>query len=352
MNISRGLAALLLLFSTTLFANYLYKDEVVFLDSVTNKINKIGKELHEKSSISLFAVVLKELPKDTTMLEYEQKIMSNFTEPAIVLILNESKKEVDIFTSSKELESLFDESKILNPTVNTGTILPILRNSSENETKEQKVGRAIVSGYCDLANEIAHSKKISLLSDPDPVKYFYKDEVVYLDYVNSEINSIGKELYEKSGISVYVIVIKELPKGMDIATYEKSVAKELKEPFILLTLSEYDKQIDILARPVSMYKLIDKEQILSPMPNSGTILPILTMKAKKATVAEKFGAAIQNGYTDIVDQIADAKQIKLLSAPGNANKEVFMVLRVLFYGFLLYALYLYIKRKYTLRKRK
>jgi hypothetical protein len=180
--------------------------------------------------------------------------------------------------------------------------------------------------------------------------YIYKDEVVFLDYVDAEINKIGKELQEKSGIGLYVIVLKELRKGMSIVEYEKSIVKEFKEPVILLTLSELDKQIDILARPKSLYELIDKEQILSPMPSSGTILPILTMKAKKATVAEKFGAAIQNGYTDMADQIASAKGIKLESVPGNANKEVFMVLRIVFYGFLLYALYLYIKRKFAIRK--
>jgi len=180
--------------------------------------------------------------------------------------------------------------------------------------------------------------------------YIYKDEVVFLDYVDAEINKIGKELQEKSGIGLYVIVLKELPKGMSIVEYEKSIVKQFKEPVILLTLSELDKQIDILARPKSLYKLIDKEQILSPMPSSGTILPILTMKAKKATVAEKFGASIQNGYTDMADQIASSKGIKLESVPGNANKEVFMVLRIIFYGFLLYALYLYIKRKLAIRK--
>ncbi len=352
MIISRGLAALLFFFSTTLFANYLYKDEVVFLDSVAKKINTIGKELQDKSSIGLYVIVLKELPAKTTMLGYEKEIMQKFGENSIVLVLSESTKEVDIMTKSEDLNRLFDEAQILNPTLNTGSILPILKNRSDKESVEQNVGRAIVSAYSDLANQIAHSKDITLVSDPDPVKYFYKDEVVFLDYVNNEINAIGKELKEKSGISIYVIALKELPNGIDIVEYEKNIAHELKEPLILLTLSEYDKQIDILARPQSLYKLFDKSQILSPMPNSGTILPILTMKAKKATTAEKFGAAIQNGYTDLADQVATAKNVTLLTAPGNANKEVFFVLRVLFYGFILYALYLYIKRKYVMRKLK
>ncbi len=181
--------------------------------------------------------------------------------------------------------------------------------------------------------------------------YFYKDEVVFLDYVYHDIDTIGKELQEKTGIGLYVVALKELPKNTSIVQMEKELMHDLKEPAIVLAISEYDKQIDILARPKELYELFDKDQVLSPFPNSGTILPILTMKAKDATVAQKFGAAIQNGYTDMAEQIADSKGVNLKSIPGNANKEVFNVLRVLFYGFILYALFLFIRKRYVQKKR-
>lgn len=181
--------------------------------------------------------------------------------------------------------------------------------------------------------------------------YIHRDEVIFIDSVNQDINTIGKELQEQTGIGLYVVVLKELPDGMSIVEYEKHVMEELAEPAVVLVLSEYDKQIDILARPKSLYDTFDKDQVLSPFPNSGTILPILTMKAKNATTAEKFAAAIQNGYTDIAEQIADSMHVTLKSIPGNSNKEVFNVLRILFYGFILYALFMLIKRKYVTRKR-
>ncbi|MEA1919868.1 MAG: hypothetical protein U9N52_08520, partial [Campylobacterota bacterium] len=218
-------------------------------------------------------------------------------------------------------------------------------------SEAENVGNAVKSAYIDLAGQIAKSKDIRLKSTPEFVSYIHKDEVVFLDYVNTEVNAIGKELKEKSGIGLYVVALKELPVGMSIVDYEKKIMQELQEPAVLLVLSEFDKQIDIMARPQELYNLFDKDQVLSPMPNSGTILPILTMKAKDATTAEKFGAAIQNGYTDLADQIATSKNIELTTVPGNANKEVFMVLRIVFYGMILYALYLFIKRKYVMRKR-
>ena len=179
--------------------------------------------------------------------------------------------------------------------------------------------------------------------------FFYLDEVVFLDYVYDEIDKIGKELQEATGVALYVVVIKELPKEESIRQYAQELMEKLRKPAVLLILSEYDKRIDIIASDETLYERFDKEQILSPFPARGTILPILTMKAKKATMSEKFGAAIQNGYTDIAEQIALSYGKKLKSVPESANKEVFMVLRVLFYGFILYALYLFIKRKYTKR---
>ena len=352
MSISRGLAALILFLSTTLSANYLYKDEVVFLDSVTKEISTIGKELHEKTGINLYSIILKKTPDDLNITEYEKNILQELEKPAVVLVLSQADKEVDIATSSLNLLALFDKPQILNPMHNVGTILPILRAKTKEMSEEKNVGMAIVSAYTDLASQIAKSKNTTLKSAPDFIDYIYKDEVIFLDYVNTEVNAIGRELHHKSGIGLYVAILKELPKGMSIVDYEKETMKKLAQPSILLVISEFDKQIDILARPQSLYELFDKDQVLSPMPNSGTILPILTMKAKGTPQSQKFGAAIQNGYTDLADQIAKSKNIHLESVPGNANKEVFMVLRILFYGMILYALYLFIKRKYILRKMK
>ena len=181
-------------------------------------------------------------------------------------------------------------------------------------------------------------------------EYLYKDEVIFIEHISDEIEVIGKELREKTGIGLYAVVLKELENNQTIVEYEKSLANELQAPFVLLTVSEFDKQIDILARPTDLYKYFDKNQVLSPMPNSGTIVPILTMKAKKAPTNERYAAAVLNGYTDLAEQIADAKGVELESAPGSPNKMVFNVLRILFYGMILYAFYLWIKRKLLTRK--
>lgn len=171
-----------------------------------------------------------------------------------------------------------------------------------------------------------------------------------MESFQADLEKIGSELHEKTGIGLYVAVIKELENNQTIVAFEKEIMAELQEPAVLLVLSDFDKKIDIMARPESLYKDFDKAQILSPFPNSGSILPILTMKAKKATSAEKIAAAVQNGYYDLAAQLADSRDVVLESAPGGTNEIMFNLLRLVFYGTIAYGLFFYIKKRYFSKK--
>jgi len=206
-------------------------------------------------------------------------------------------------------------------------------------------------------------------------EYLYKDEITGNQKFRDDINTLGQELYEKTGIAVKVILIKKLPKGMHIAEYEKEIAKNFTEPTVLLTFSELDQKVDILAKPHSLYQYFDKKQILSPVASwlqaffmgvffthsweefketasdyGGTIIPILAQKAKAPQMTAKYSAAVFNGYADIVSQIAKAKGVKLEHDVGDANQKSILVVKVLFYGFILYAIVLYLRRKFFTKR--
>ena len=141
--------------------------------------------------------------------------------------------------------------------------------------------------------------------------------------------------------------------------------------------SEINQKVDILARPESLYKYFDKKQILSPTASEaqalfmaiffsssfddfknnvtnygGTIIPILAEKAKGAEIINQYSAALFNGYADIAEQVATSKKIKLDSAIGNSNRYTIEVIKIVFYLFVLYGLFRYIKRKIYIKKNK
>lgn len=202
-------------------------------------------------------------------------------------------------------------------------------------------------------------------------QYLYKDELIFNPAFSAEVEKLGLELYQKTGISLRLVMLKELPNEMNIVEYEKELMKEFSEPTILLTFSERNSKVDILASETSLYEYFDKKQVLSPVSSSvqafvvallsmnfsdmssgGTILPLLAQKAKEGELLGKYSGSMFNGYADIAEQIAASKGIVLENAVGNANQTSIFLVKVLFYGFIVYGIFLYIKRKLYLRREK
>jgi len=206
-------------------------------------------------------------------------------------------------------------------------------------------------------------------------EYLYKDEIIHNPKFTKEIETVGSELYQKTGISLRLMMLREIPNDINIVKYEKELLSQFKEPTILLTFSEMNKEVDILANDSSLYKYFDKEQVLSPVASkvqaflmavmyakdwedfkkimthsNGTILPLLGSKTKKHEVLGKYSAAMFNGYIDIAQQIAKAKDVELKHAYGDTNQATLFFVKLFFYGFVLYATIMYIRRLIYKRK--
>jgi len=210
-------------------------------------------------------------------------------------------------------------------------------------------------------------------------EYLYQDDVVQRDSFQSEIEEIGVELYEKTGVSLYLVMLRDLDENQTIAEYELAVAKEVKKPAVILSFVELKKQVQILASPSSLYDDFDKEQVLSPSATfigavissvmfarsfddvkefmssyGGVILPILAERAKGDDIVNKYAVALFNGYSEIAEQIADTHGVELESAAGNSNMIGVDIVRAIFYGTILFAIFGYFRgrRRAKIREAK
>ena len=202
-------------------------------------------------------------------------------------------------------------------------------------------------------------------------EYLYKDDVVKNPNFTQQIEAMGSELKAKTGISLYLVMVRDLEENQSIADFEKQIASEAKEPAVIMTFIELKQQVDILARPVSLYEHFDKQQVLSPNATfigavvsavmfarnfgeakelianrGGTVLPILAERAKGDDIVKKYSVAMYNGYSDVAEQIAAHNNVTLSTSAGSGSKNFIDVLRVIFYGIILYSLFLYIRGKY------
>ena len=218
-----------------------------------------------------------------------------------------------------------------------------------------------------LSRGLAALTFITLFSFSLHAEYLYKDDVVNNPKFAEQINAIGTELKAKTGVSLYLVMVRDLDENQSIADFEKQVVAQVKEPAVIMTFIELQQEVDILARPVSLYEHFNKAQILSPNATfigsvvsaimfarsydeakelitnrGGTILPILAEKTKDGETVKKYSVAMFNGYSDTADQIAAAQGVTLSSSAGNGSKNFIDIIRLIFYGIILYGISRYV----------
>ncbi len=199
-------------------------------------------------------------------------------------------------------------------------------------------------------------------------EYLYQDDVVQRDTFSKEINDIGQELYEKTGVSLYLVMLRDLDDNQSIAAYSLELAKTLPQPAVVVGFVELQKQVQIVASPSSMYDEFDKKTILSPNASfigavvssimfarsledvkeemssyGGVVLPVLAERAKGKDIVNKYAVAMFNGYSETAEQIAASRNVTLDNAAGSGNQIAIDVIRYIFYGTILFAIFGYFR---------
>jgi len=167
-----------------------------------------------------------------------------------------------------------------------------------------------------------------------------------------KIDTMGNELFLKTGVSVYIYAVERYANKMHndtkskiefIKSFESNITKNLKDPFALLTVSVDDQQVNIIYSD-ELKSAIDRDHILDR-----NIIPLLISKDKNSVYA-KVSAALLNGYAAITDSIAESKGLKLESSIGSEGTTFSDIWRIFMYtiisiGLLVYAYAMFKSRK-------
>ncbi|WP_180383526.1 hypothetical protein [Campylobacter vicugnae] len=164
--------------------------------------------------------------------------------------------------------------------------------------------------------------------------------------VEIKLNSIGKELKSKTGVSLDLLTAENI-KGVNLKDIASSHIKTLQAPYVVLAIIPKDfsskaGQLDIFASNDALM-LFDKEAVLSPFPQTGSIIPLLTQNKGK----DIYNSSMLNGYADIADQIAASKNIILENSIGSQNRDTINIFRYLIYGSIILVIIVLIFRKFN-----
>ena len=148
-----------------------------------------------------------------------------------------------------------------------------------------------------------------------------------------KIDIMGNELFVKTGVSVYVYASNRYAnktfsdtksKIEFIKSFETNLIKDLQNPYVLLTISFQDQHVNILSSN-ELKTAVDRDTILS-----GYIIPLLASYDKNSPEA-KMSAGLLNGYSAVVESLANAKGVKVDSIITGGGRTFALIWKIFMY---------------------
>jgi len=167
-----------------------------------------------------------------------------------------------------------------------------------------------------------------------------------------KIDEMGKELFEKTGVNVYIYTKKSYfdveikdkkERFLHIKEYEKRIIENIEQPYVLISMAVEDMHVNMF-NSKDLDSIINRDKILDR-----DIIPLLASHGKNSLYA-KVSAALLNGYGEIADEVAmNLKGITLDSSIESGASTFKEFWRYFMYSLVLFGLLAYI---YAMRKGK
>ena len=161
------------------------------------------------------------------------------------------------------------------------------------------------------------------------------------------IEGMGGELEDKTGVHAYVIATNEhFPERFNLVKYSKQYEANLSKPYVLLIFAPFATvtkksgergRIGILPSSAEVRKLYDYDAVR----DAG--VDVIAMKDSNK-MEDKINIGVLQSYSELADNIAQAKGIKLTKTIPNEVQPVVRVLKTIVYIGTIIVLWMFIFR--------
>jgi len=166
-----------------------------------------------------------------------------------------------------------------------------------------------------------------------PSTHLIRNDLVNLE-ASKLIDTIGEELERKTGLHAYVIATNEhFVEKFNLVVYSKQYEAKLSKPYVLFIFAPYATimanveekgRIGIIPSSDAMKKLYDYNSVRD------AAIKVVALKDSNTDEA-KFNVGIVQAYSELADELAQSKGIKLVHIIPNEMGTMLMILRVLVY---------------------
>jgi len=166
------------------------------------------------------------------------------------------------------------------------------------------------------------------------------------------IEQMGEELFSKTGINGYVVATNEnFPERFNLVTYTKRYEANISKPYVILIFAP-NALITKASGEKGRVGIIPSSKTLAGMYHRSDVLDatIDVVAAKdKNTKVDKFNIGIVQGFSELADQIAAAKHVKLTTTIPNDTRTMIGYVKILVYFGTLFVLWIFIVRPLWMR---
>jgi len=167
-------ALLALLLPLLLNATHILKDDILKPEA-SKLIEEMADELFSKTGINGYLVATNEnFPERFNLVTYSKKYEANLSKPYVMMIFapnavitakSGEKGRVALIPSAKEIATLYDKSDVMDATIDVIA-------AKDKNTIEDKHNIGVVQGFSELADQIASSKNVEMITTlPNETRY-------------------------------------------------------------------------------------------------------------------------------------------------------------------------------------
>ena len=184
--------------------------------------------------------------------------------------------------------------------------------------------------------------------------HLIRNDLVNLD-ASKLIDTIGQELEEKTGLHAYIIATNEhFPERFNLVEYSKQYEAKLSKPYVLFIFAPYATitkkseakgRVGIIPSSQQMRALYDYDDVRDAAIN------VVAIKDGNSDES-KFNVGIVQAYSELADELAQSKGVKLTKTIPNEMGLMMTILRILVYTGSLAVFWIFLLRPLWMRLQK
>jgi hypothetical protein len=166
------------------------------------------------------------------------------------------------------------------------------------------------------------------------------------------IEQMGNELFQKTGINEYLVATNEnFPERFNLVAYSKRYEANMSKPYVMLIFAP-NALITKASGEKGRVGVIPSSKALAGMYRKSDVLDatidVVAAKDKNSN-EDKFNVGIVQGFSELADQVAEAKNVKMTTTLPNDTKTLIGYIKILVYIGALLVLWIFLIRPIMVR---